>query len=69
MNKELMHNPNFIRCSVIVAELLVKYKKKAEKESKDSKESEKDSDIHIFYHLCLHFLILHCIIENEDVYY
>ena len=60
MNKELMHNPNFIRCSVIVADLLVKYKNKTEKESKDSEESEKDSDIHIFIiYACifLHYIV------------
>ena len=60
MNKELMLNPNFIRCSVIVAELLVKYKNKTEKESKDFEESKTDSDIHIFIiYACifLHYIV------------
>lgn len=47
MNKELMLNKDFIRCSVVVAELLIKYKSK--EELSNSKESDKDSDIHIFY--------------------
>ena len=48
MNKELILNPDFIRCSVIIAELLIKYKSKTEKESEGSEESQSDSEIHIF---------------------
>ena len=47
MNEELMLDRDFIRCSVIVAELLIKYKGK--EESNNSEESEQDSDIHTFY--------------------
>lgn len=47
MNKELMLNKDFIRCSVVIAELLIKYKSK--EEFNNSEESDKDSDIHIFY--------------------
>lgn len=47
MNKELMLDRDFIRCSVVVAELLIKYKSK--EELNNSEESDKDSDIHIFY--------------------
>lgn len=47
MNKELMLNRDFIRCSVVIAELLIKYKSK--EEFNNSEESDKDSDIHIFY--------------------
>lgn len=47
MNKELMLNKDFIRCSVVIAELLIKYRGK--EEFNNSEESDKDSDIHIFY--------------------
>ena len=46
MNKELMLDRDFIRCSVVVAEFLIKYKSK--EELNNSEESDKDSDIHIF---------------------
>lgn len=48
MNKELILNPDFIRCSVVIAELLMKYKCKTDKNSEDSEESQSDSEIHIF---------------------
>ncbi len=70
MNKELMLDRNFIRCSVVVAELLIKYKSKGE--LNNSEESDKDSDIHIFYinlYLVLHFSLSLSIIDNVDVYY
>ncbi len=47
MNKKLMLDRDFIRCSVVVAELLIKYKSK--EKLNNSEESDKDSDIHIFY--------------------
>lgn len=37
MNKELMCDENFIRCSTMIAELLMKYKNKEYEESEESK--------------------------------
>ncbi len=36
MNKELMCDENFIRCSAMIAELLMKYKNKKHEESEES---------------------------------
>ena len=58
MNKELILNPDFIRCSVIIAELLMKYKSKTEKESEGSEESQSDSEIHIFIFGLVFYLII-----------
>ncbi len=69
MNKKLMLDKNFIRCSVVVAELLIKYKSK--EELNNSEESDKDSDIHIFYInfiFVLHFFLSSSMIDNIDVY-
>lgn len=62
MNKGLMHDKDFIRCSVVVAELLIKYKRK--EELNNSEESDKDSDIHIFninfiFSLAFSFIIVY----------
>ena len=70
MNEELMLDRDFIRCSVIIAELLIKYKGK--EESNNSKESDQDSDIHTFYInfvfiLAICFVIVYNI--KIDVYY
>ena len=69
MNEELMLDRDFIRCSVIVAELLIKYKGK---EEYNSEESDQDSDIHTFY-INFTFILAICfvIVYNKkiDVYY
>ena len=45
MNKELMCDENFIRCSTMIAELLMKYKNK---EYEESEESKADSSPYFF---------------------
>ena len=48
MNNELMHDKDFIRCSTIIAELLMKYKSK-ESETKKSEEPDDGSSPYIFF--------------------
>ena len=43
MNNELMLDENFIRCSTMIAELLMKYKSKENKELTENEEHETDS--------------------------
>ena len=48
MNNELMLDENFIRCSTMIAELLMKYKSKENEEVKENEEPEKDSSSSFF---------------------
>ena len=60
MNNELMLDENFIRCSTMIAELLMKYKSKENEEVKENEEPEKDSSssfLPVFYcKFCCHRL-------------
>ena len=58
MNNELMHDKDFIRCSTIIAELLMKYKSK-ESETKKSEEPDDGSSPYIF--LC--FDLINCLLS------
>ena len=51
MNNELMLDENFIRCSTMIAELLMKYK------SKENEEPEKDSSSSFFARFLLQILL------------
>lgn len=71
MNKELLLNKDFIRCSVIVAELLIKYRSK--EELNNSEESDKDSDIHILtknfrFSIAIYFIIIYNIYILDVLY-
>ena len=65
MNNELMRDENFIRCSTMVAELLMKYKSK---EMELGGESKEDSPPSCFSGLENHLVILYNR-EKEDDYY
>lgn len=45
MNNDLMRDENFIRCSTLIAELLMKYKKKENEESGESSADSQSSPI------------------------
>ena len=57
MNNELMLDENFIRCSTMIAELLMKYKSKENEEVKENEEPEKDSSSSFFARFLLQFLL------------
>lgn len=69
MNNELMSNQDFIRCSVLVAELLMKYKSMELKENEVSGESEKGSPPSFFAFLLLKSTLSSFIINFEGDYY
>lgn len=57
MNNELMLDENFIRCSTMIAELLMKYKSKENEEVKENEEPEKDSSSSFFARFLLQILL------------
>ena len=57
MNNELMLDENFIRCSTMIAELLMKYKSKENEEVKENEEPEKDSSSSFFACFLLQILL------------
>lgn len=57
MNNELMLDENFIRCSTMIAELLMKYKSKENEEVKENEEPEKDSSSSFFARYLLQILL------------
>ena len=63
-----MQNQNFIRCSVLIAELLIKYRNQAAKDNENHKEPETGSGT---YHLL--FILAICVVIiynfNKDDYY
>ncbi len=67
MNNELMRDENFIRCSTMIAELLMKYKSK---EIEQGGEPIEDSPPSIFFALWgLKILLSSFIIRKEGDYY
>ena len=65
---ELMQDQSFIRCSVLIAELLIKYRNQAAKDNENHKEPETGSGT---YHLL--FILAICVVIiynfNKDDYY
>lgn len=65
---ELMQDQNFIRCSVLIAELLIKYRNQDAKATENHEESKMDS---FTYHLL--FILAICVIIvytfHKDDYY
>ena len=57
MNNELMLDENFIRCSTMIAELLMKYKSRENEEVKENEEPEKDSSSSFFARFLLQILL------------
>ena len=57
MNNELMLDENFIRCSTMIAELLMKYKSKENEDVKENEEPEKDSSSSFFARFLLQILL------------
>lgn len=66
MNNELMNDENFIRCSTMIAELLMKYKLK---EDKDNGESGMQEASPSFYFLLLKYKFTSLIMNNAGDYY
>lgn len=66
MNNELMRDENFIRCSTMVAELLMKYKSK---EMELGGESKEDSPPFFFFSGLENRLVILYNREKEDDYY
>ena len=64
MNNELMRDENFIRCSTMVAELLMKYKSK---EMELVGESKEDSPTSFFAFLDLKIILSSYIIEKKKM--
>ena len=52
-----MLDENFIRCSTMIAELLMKYKSKENEEVKENEEPEKDSSSSFFARFLLQILL------------
>lgn len=48
MNNELMHNEDFIRCSTMIAELLMKYKAMEDKDAGEGGMQEEASALFFF---------------------
>ena len=65
---ELMQDQSFIRCSVLIAELLIKYRNQDAKDNENHKEPETGS---VTYHLLFILAICAVIIYNfnKDDYY
>ena len=65
---ELMQDQNFIRCFVLIAELLIKYRNQDAKDNGNHKEPETGS---VTYHLL--FILAICVVIiynfNKDDYY
>ena len=57
MDNELMLDENFIRCSTMIAELLMKYKSKENEDVKENEEPEKDSSSSFFARFLLQILL------------
>ena len=68
MNNELMLDENFIRCSTMIAELLMKYKSKEKEEVKENEEPEKDSSSSFFARFLLQILLSSFIIYYTGDY-
>lgn len=68
MNNELMLDENFIRCSTMIAELLMKYKSKENEEVKENEEPEKDSSSSFFARFLLRILLSSFIIYYTGDY-
>lgn len=65
---ELMQDQNFIRCSVLIAELLIKYRNQAAKDNENHKEPETGSGTyHLLFILAICVVIIY--IFNKDDYY
>ena len=69
MNNELMLDENFIRCSTMIAELLMKYKSKENEEVKENEEPEKNSSSSFFARFLLQILLSSFIIYYIGDYY
>ena len=68
MNNELMQNEDFIRCSTMIAELLMKYKSKENEDVKENEEPEKDSSASFFARFLLQILLSSFIIYSTGDY-
>lgn len=63
-----MQDQNFIRCSVLIAELLIKYRNQAAKDNENHKEPETGSGTyHLLFILAICVVIIY--IFNKDDYY
>lgn len=69
MNEELMCNKDFIRCSALIAELLMKYKRLELMEIDVCGEPENGSPLSFFIHLLLIILLSSYIINHIGDYY
>ena len=63
-----MQDQNFIRCSVLIAELLIKYRNQDAKDNENHKEPETGSGTyHLLFILAICVVIIY--IFNKDDYY
>lgn len=69
MNNELLYNRDFIRCSTLVAELLMKYKKMETQEIEMGGESEEGSPSSFFAYLLLKISLLALMLYSIGDYY
>lgn len=65
---ELMQDQNFVRCSVLIAELLIKYRNQDAKTTENHEESKTDSfTYHLLFILAIQVIIVYTF--NKDDYY
>lgn len=65
---ELMQDQNFIRCSVLIAELLIKYGNQDAKDNENHKEPEMGSSTyHLLFILAIQVIIVYTF--NKDDHY
>lgn len=69
MNNELMRDENFIRCSTMIAELLMKYKSMETEEDQDGWMQEGASSHLLFLLRLLKSFLSSYILFEVDVYY
>ena len=69
MDNELLCNKDFIRCSTLVAELLMKYKSMEIKEIETNGEPAEGSPLSFFVHFLLQILLSSYIIDFVDDYF
>lgn len=69
MNNELMRDENFIRCSTMIAELLMKYKSMETEEDQEGWTQEGASSPLFFLLRLLKSFLLSFILFEADVYY
>lgn len=63
---ELMQDQNFIRCSVMIAELLIKYRNQIAKDNENHTEPETGSvTYHLLVILAIQIIIVYAFYEDE----